>query len=53
MVLTDGRISEQGTYKDLMSHNGAFAELIATYLNEVEEFSDDEEESKVTGTVLP
>ncbi|CAL1531990.1 unnamed protein product [Lymnaea stagnalis] len=32
MVLENGEIRESGSYEDLMSHNGAFAEFIKTYL---------------------
>lgn len=33
-VVTDGEISEYGSYDELMSHNGAFAELLSSYLEE-------------------
>jgi len=32
LVLRHGQISEIGTYPDLLSHKGAFAEFILTYL---------------------
>ncbi|XP_059172943.1 multidrug resistance-associated protein 1-like [Physella acuta] len=32
IVLYDGEIREAGSYEDLMSHNGPFAEFIRTYL---------------------
>ena len=35
IVLKDGRVSEQGTYQDLLNEEGgAFAELVRTYLTE-------------------
>ncbi len=50
ICMKDGKVSEVGTYSELLSHNGAFAELIKTYLtdeNEEDEDEDDEEgESK-------
>ena len=48
VVMTDGHISEYGTYEDLLESNGAFAEFIRTYLNEEEEDSepDDDPDSK-------
>ncbi|XP_013404197.1 multidrug resistance-associated protein 1 [Lingula anatina] len=44
IVLTKGVISEIGTYQELLSHNGAFAEFIKNYLNEKESESESEEE---------
>ncbi|KAI8775250.1 multidrug resistance protein 1 [Biomphalaria glabrata] len=37
IVLNDGAISESGSYEDLMSHNGSFAEFIRTYMLHGEE----------------
>lgn len=34
IVLRDGRISERGTYKELLSRRGAFADLIENYLEQ-------------------
>ncbi len=45
VVLKDGTISETGGYQELISHNGPFAEFIATYLNDVEE--DEGESDKI------
>ena len=45
IVLKDGEISELGSYQELISHNGPFAEFIATYLNDVEE--EGEESDKI------
>lgn len=45
-VITDGEISEIGTYEELMSHNGAFAQFIHTYLTQEEEDSDEEEDEE-------
>ncbi|XP_012944065.1 multidrug resistance-associated protein 1 [Aplysia californica] len=42
VVLTDGRISEIGSYEELMSHDGAFAQFLRMYL--ATEESDDEDE---------
>ena len=37
VVMVDGRISEVGTYTELLNQNGAFAEFLQTYiLKEVE-----------------
>ena len=34
IVLKDGAISEMGTYEELLTRHGAFAEYIQTYLQE-------------------
>ncbi|XP_013389987.1 multidrug resistance-associated protein 1 [Lingula anatina] len=44
IVLNKGEISEIGTYQELLSHNGGFAEFIKTYLSEQDEQSEDEDE---------
>ena len=36
VVLKDGTISEMGSYKELLSTNGAFSELISQYLAQPE-----------------
>ena len=36
IVIRNGEISEQGSYEELIQHDGAFAEFIRTYLNEEE-----------------
>ena len=43
IVLKDGMISEVGTYDELISRNGAFAEFIRHYLTETGSDSHDEE----------
>ncbi len=51
--MKDGKVSEVGTYTELLSHDGAFAELIRTYLTEDgEEEEDDDEEGKGKDYVL-
>ena len=32
VVMVDGRISEMGTYRELLTQNGDFAEILRTYL---------------------
>ena len=34
IVLDQGRITESGSYKELMSHDGPFAQFVRTYLLE-------------------
>ncbi|KAK2141833.1 hypothetical protein LSH36_1034g00008 [Paralvinella palmiformis] len=45
LVVVDGRISEHGTYKDLLMKGGAFADFLKVYLAELEE-SDGEEDDE-------
>ena len=41
IVLNEGRVTEQGTYKDLIHDDGDFAEFCATYLSEQMEDEDE------------
>lgn len=43
IVIKEGMISEQGSYEELLSHHGPFAEFIKTYLNEEQSDEEDEE----------
>ncbi len=45
LVMVDGRVSEMGSYQDLLKQNGAFAEFLRNY--SVEDIIEDEE---VSGT---
>ena len=46
MVMQDGRISESGTYHELLLKDGNFADFLSTYLEE-EEIEIGEETSKL------
>nr|KAG5699775.1 hypothetical protein BaRGS_013495 [Batillaria attramentaria] len=46
LVMTDGTISERGSYEELVSHDGPFAQFLKTYLTEVEN-SGDEDDSEL------
>ncbi len=48
ICMKNGRVTEIGTYSQLLSHNGAFAELIWNYLNERD--SDSESDLDPEGT---
>ena len=37
VVISDGQISESGTYQQLISHNGPFAEFVQNFLREARE----------------
>lgn len=41
MVLVDGRVSEMGSYQELLSQNGAFAEFLRNYA--LEDITEEEE----------
>ncbi|XP_050416423.2 multidrug resistance-associated protein 1 [Patella vulgata] len=43
VVVIDGEISEVGSYDELLSHNGAFAQFLKTYLTEGAESEEDED----------
>lgn len=45
LVMVDGRVSEMGSYQDLLKQNGAFAEFLRNY--SLEDIIEDED---VTGT---
>nr|XP_022323792.1 multidrug resistance-associated protein 1-like isoform X1 [Crassostrea virginica]XP_022323793.1 multidrug resistance-associated protein 1-like isoform X1 [Crassostrea virginica]XP_022323794.1 multidrug resistance-associated protein 1-like isoform X1 [Crassostrea virginica] len=45
IVLIDGKISEMGTYDELLSHDGAFAQFLKTYLTQ--ENPDEEEDEEI------
>lgn len=45
MVMVDGRVSEMGSYQDLLKQNGAFAEFLRNYALE-----DIMEEDEASGT---
>ncbi|CAC5385161.1 ABCC1 [Mytilus coruscus] len=47
IVMVDGTISEIGTYEELLSHDGAFAQFLKIYIIETAEDEDDPEEEKI------
>uniref|UniRef100_A0A0L8GHH2 ABC-type glutathione-S-conjugate transporter n=1 Tax=Octopus bimaculoides TaxID=37653 RepID=A0A0L8GHH2_OCTBM len=50
IVMSDGSVSEEGSYDELISHNGAFAQFLLTYLNEAED--SDPEINEVKSKIL-
>ena len=51
IVMRNGTISECGTYRQLMDHDGAFAEYLRTYMNDPDNSDyDSDEESKYEQT---
>ncbi|OWA50132.1 Multidrug resistance-associated protein 1 [Hypsibius exemplaris] len=45
LVLSDGTVSETGSYRQLLTNNGAFAEFLRTYLTEGNHNEDEDPES--------
>ena len=48
VVLSDGKISEMGSYDELMSHDGAFAQFLTTYLIQQDQSDDEDEDEEGT-----
>ena len=46
IVMQDGKISERGSYEELMSHDGPFAQFLKTYLAEMASDREEDEESE-------
>ncbi|KAL5016580.1 hypothetical protein ScPMuIL_006169 [Solemya velum] len=46
VVMVDKRISEMGTYEELLSHDGPFAQFLKTYLTQAKDDDDEEEEEE-------
>ena len=53
VVLKEGRVDEMGTFADLMSHNGAFAEFCREYLEKPDNEEEGEEEEPSGGSSGP
>lgn len=43
IVIKDGRISEVGTYRQLLAQKGAFAEVLVQFLSQEMEEADEDE----------
>lgn len=52
IVIKDGVISEFGTYQELLSRNGPFAEYLRTYLETQKDEDEDEEEDEESECLL-
>lgn len=44
VVMVGGEITEVGSYEQLLTHNGDFAQFLKTYLTTTNESSDDDDE---------
>nr|KAG5700435.1 hypothetical protein BaRGS_010348 [Batillaria attramentaria] len=47
VVMTDGRISEMGSYDQLLSHDGDFAQFLKTYLTQNDDDDEEEEDPEI------
>ena len=46
ITMADGRVTEVGTYDELIKKEGAFAQFISTYLNEHVSSSEEDEQGE-------
>ncbi|XP_051488018.1 multidrug resistance-associated protein 1 isoform X6 [Apus apus] len=53
LVMTDGKISEMGSYQELLKQDGAFAEFLRTYANAEQSMESSESDPSLEGTVQP
>ena len=52
VVLKEGEVSEIGTYDELLSKNGAFAEVLQHYLAEMQDDEDSESQWAFSRTLM-
>lgn len=45
-------ITENGTYEDLLAHDGPFAQFLQTYLTQEDEENEDDDESKFLWIII-
>ncbi|XP_051631203.1 multidrug resistance-associated protein 1 isoform X8 [Manacus candei] len=53
LVMTDGEISEMGSYQELLEQDGAFAEFLRTYANAEQSMENSESDPSLEGTMQP
>ncbi|XP_076445818.1 multidrug resistance-associated protein 1-like [Babylonia areolata] len=51
VVLSEGRVTERGTYQQLLSHDGPFAQFLTSYLITQDQESESDEEDEEAQTV--
>lgn len=52
IVMDNGRISEQGTFKQLVQHNGPFAQFLQVYLLQDESLDEEDDHESKRNTLL-
>ncbi|XP_010717772.1 multidrug resistance-associated protein 1 isoform X1 [Meleagris gallopavo] len=53
LVMTDGEISEMGSYQELLKQDGAFAEFLRTYANAEQNMESSDSDSSLERTIQP
>ncbi|XP_053936985.1 multidrug resistance-associated protein 1 isoform X3 [Cuculus canorus] len=53
LVMTEGEISEMGSYQDLLKQDGAFAEFLRTYANAEQSMENSDSDPSLEGTTQP
>ncbi|XP_014108153.1 PREDICTED: multidrug resistance-associated protein 1 isoform X1 [Pseudopodoces humilis] len=53
LVMTDGEISEMGSYQELLEQDGAFAEFLRTYANAEQTMENSESDPSLEGPIQP
>ncbi|XP_072205259.1 multidrug resistance-associated protein 1 isoform X2 [Excalfactoria chinensis] len=53
LVMTDGEISEMGSYQELLKQDGAFAEFLRTYANAEQSMESSDSDSSLERTIQP
>ncbi|XP_054066667.1 multidrug resistance-associated protein 1 isoform X8 [Rissa tridactyla] len=53
LVMTDGEISEMGSYQELLKQDGAFAEFLRTYANAEQSMENSDSDPSLEGTIQP
>ncbi|KAM8798712.1 multidrug resistance-associated protein 1 isoform 1-T1 [Eudromia elegans] len=51
LVMTNGEISEMGSYQELLEQDGAFAEFLRTYANTEQSMEDSDSDPSLEGTI--
>ncbi|XP_066833914.1 multidrug resistance-associated protein 1 isoform X6 [Anser cygnoides] len=53
LVMSDGEISEMGSYQELLKQDGAFAEFLRTYANAEQSMENSDSDPSLEGTIQP
>uniref|UniRef100_A0A8B9ZUJ8 Multidrug resistance-associated protein 1 n=1 Tax=Anas zonorhyncha TaxID=75864 RepID=A0A8B9ZUJ8_9AVES len=53
LVMSDGKISEMGSYQELLKQDGAFAEFLRTYANAEQSMENSDSDPSLEGTIQP
>ncbi|XP_074696419.1 multidrug resistance-associated protein 1 isoform X1 [Strix aluco] len=53
LVMSDGEISEMGSYQELLKQDGAFAEFLRTYANAEQSMENSDSDTSLEGVIQP